>query len=306
MKYKLITVISILIFSTLLWIFVSFSDEYSTTIKVPVRITNIPEGYSTIELSDNSVSLNVKGQGWQLAQLTFGIQEYLDIPFTKTTAATNDHIVSVRNALEQNSWVTSSIQVNLIEPEQLSYSIERINYKVVPIVPKVSLSYKTGYDLVSEIIIDPDTVQISGPKSVIDETKLIETEHLVLEALDRAKQIDIALAKNDNLNYSFERTQLSFDVQKIVDKTFENIEVERRGVPPARDLLLFPEKVKVILRGGINILGQMDNSKIKLYINFRQALEDTLGSIVPKIEIPEFTTLIDIRPKRLDYIIKQF
>lgn len=303
MKYKLVTIISIFIFSTLLWVFVSFSSEYSTTIKVPVRITNIPEGYSTIDISDKLVTLNVKGQGWQLAQLTFGLQEYLDIPFVGDK---EEQTVSVRNVLEQNSWVSSSIQISLVEPEQLTYSVERINYRIVKIIPKVSLSYKPGYDLVSEIIISPDTVQISGPKSVIEELEYIETEKLQLNELDGGRQMDIALAKKENIDYSFDKTRLSFDVQKIVDKTFENIEVERRGVPPSRELLLFPERVKVVLRGGISILGKMDDSEIKLYVNFRQALEDTLGSIVPKINVPEFTTLIDIRPKRLDYIIKQF
>ncbi len=303
MKYKLVTIISIFIFSTLLWVFVSFSSDYSTTIKVPVRITNIPEGYSTIDLSTSSVAISVKGQGWQLAQLTFGLQDYLNISFNGTS---DDQTVSVRNVLEQNSWITSSIQVIMVEPAQIKYSVERINYKVVKIVPKVSLSYKTGYDMVSDISIDPDTLQISGPKSIIKNIEFIETVSANLEELDRAQTVELELAKNDGVNYGTDKTKLSFDVQKIVDKTFENITVERKGIPPSRDLVLFPEKVKVVLRGGINILGQMDDLKIKLYVNFRQALEDTLGSIVPIVEVPEFTTLIDIRPKRLDYIIKQY
>ena len=99
---------------------------------------------------------------------------------------------------------------------------------------------------------------------------------------------------------------LSFDVQKIVDKSFEDISVEVKGVPPSRELLLFPSKITVTLRGGIKMLGTLKAEKIHAYVNFKNAFKDTLGVIEPTIEIPEYTKISNVEPKTLEYIIKQY
>ncbi|MBN1301374.1 MAG: YbbR-like domain-containing protein [Melioribacteraceae bacterium] len=303
MKSKIVTISSIAIFSIVLWVFISFSADYSATIKIPVKFHNIPEGYALKNISAEDISLSLKGEGWQLAQLTFGTSHYLDIVIDET--AISDE-VGVRNSLEQSSWLPSSLQLMMIEPEQINYSLERINYKNVKISERIKLNFKPGYGLVSDITIEPDTIMISGPKSVIQNIDTVYTEKVTVNSLDAEYSQEITLAEIENVTFPFKQVFVKFDVQKIVDKTFENVFVERRGVPPSRDLSLFPERVDVILRGGIKMLGRLDNSSVKLFVNFSQAIEDTLGFLEPQIKIPLFTSLIDIRPKRLDYIIKQY
>ena len=100
--------------------------------------------------------------------------------------------------------------------------------------------------------------------------------------------------------------QVSFDVQKIVDKSFENLIIETRNIPSRYELIVAPTKLSLILRGGIGQLSKLKNDDLKVYVNFEQAITDTSGAIEPKIEIPEFTSIIDIKPSRLDYIIKKY
>ncbi|MBU1096625.1 MAG: hypothetical protein CVV23_14290 [Ignavibacteriae bacterium HGW-Ignavibacteriae-2] len=302
MKYKLITIISITIFSAMLWVFVSFAGDYSTTLKIPIKFEGVPEGYSINQLSAKEVTINVKGQGWQLAQLTFGVTNSLTINIEDK----KQNVINVRKAIEQNSWATSNLQVNLVEPENISYTLEKINYKTVRINPIILLDFKPGYGRVSEIKLNPDTLLISGPRSLIKNIDFVNTQELYLEDLEKNVSVELLLAKLDNTYFSTEKISVEFEVQKIVDKTFENIPVVRKGVPSSRELFLYPEKVNVILRGGIKMLGTLEASQIKLSIDYSQALEDTVGTIEPSIQIPEYTTIIDIRPKRLDYIIKQY
>ena len=60
------------------------------------------------------------------------------------------------------------------------------------------------------------------------------------------------------------------------------------------------------MRGGISQLSKMKNNDLNVYVNFEQAINDTTGAIEPIIDIPEFTSLIDIKPNRLEYIIKKY
>ena len=72
MKRKIITISLIVSFSILLWVFVSFSGEFSITLNLPTQVIDIPENYSVSSMSADEVSISLKGQGWQLAQHTLG------------------------------------------------------------------------------------------------------------------------------------------------------------------------------------------------------------------------------------------
>jgi hypothetical protein len=128
---------------------------------------------------------------------------------------------------------------------------------------------------------------------------------VVLRDVDQFISEEISLEPIPNISFNSELCRIEFDVQKIVDKTFENVTIETIQVPGGQDLLLEPPEVKVIIRGGIKNLGKFNREDFKLFVNFKDALADTMGSVVPQIELPEYFSLTDIRPGKIKYVIKQ-
>lgn len=118
--------------------------------------------------------------------------------------------------------------------------------------------------------------------------------------------VKINLEKIDHVSIAEEKVRMKFAVQKIVDKSFEDITVEIRNVPSTKELTLFPSRVSVVLRGGINILGRLTNDSIKVYIDYWNIMRNQEEEIEPVIEFPSYTTLVDVRPKKLEYVIKQY
>jgi YbbR domain-containing protein len=303
MKLKLLTIALITLFSIILWAFVTFSGTHSANISVPVNVVNIPENYMLNSLSNESINLSLKGEGWQLAQISFGIKPELTISAMEETKGGT---VSVRAALDQSSWLGSGLQIISVNPEYIEYSIEKIKSKVVKIENNLLIDLKPGYGIVSSIKILPDTVRIFGAKSRIDTISVVKTEAAPLKDIDNFVSEEVNLEQIPNVRLNSDLCRVEFDVQKIVDKTFENVPVETRKVPNNKELSLYPPEVKVIIRGGIKNLGKFSREDFKLYVNFNDALSDTMGYIVPQIELPEYFNLTDIRPNRIDYIIKQY
>ena len=130
---KLLTILLASLFSVILWVFVSFSTDYTTTFRIPIEFTNIKEGNSLLSQSSSEIGVTVSGQGWSLAQIAFGRENKFKI-------STNENVglqrYNVRDAISENEWLISSIQVLLVSPLNLSYSVERLNYKIVPINAK--------------------------------------------------------------------------------------------------------------------------------------------------------------------------
>ena len=303
MKKNITPIILIVLFSILLWGSVSLSGDYYTTITSPIVFKNLPQGYTVGKSSVNQVTLSVKGQGWELAKLTLGRTLDYDISVQQKEGK---HTLITRNSLEQNPWAATGVQLVEITPDKIDVNVEKLVYKKVKVVPDVHLDFKPGYGLVSEIYLTPDSIIIDGAESIVKKIDSVRTEYRNLTDLEHIFSASVNLEPVDGIDFETDHCFVKFDVQKIVDKTFDAMEVETRGVPRSRELLLFPNKIQVVVRGGINILGKLTSKDIKTYVDFSTALKDQPGSIQPVIEVPKYTTVIDVKPSSLEYIIKQY
>ncbi len=303
MKPNGTTIVLSIVFSIVLWIFVSFSGQYTTTMNVPIEFTNFLQDHTIQSQSTTEASLVLQGEGWALAQVTMGPDNKLEV---STNEKAGEQIVRLRDVLSQNPWLTSSLQVVRVNPDQLDFSIERINYKTVPIIPNISIEAQEDYELVSEVILEPDSVLVMGPQSIIRKMNAVITRSVVYEGIDDKVVESIELEPINHITYSNSKCLIKFDVQKIVDKTFDEVPVEVVGAPPSRELSLFPSKLNVTLRGGIKMLGVLKKDEIIAYVNFQEAIKDTLGLVEPIIKIPEYTKISNVEPKSLNYVIKQY
>ncbi len=303
MKRKILTISLILSFSILLWVFVSFSGEFSITLNLPTQVIDVPENNSLSSMSANEISISLKGQGWQLAQHTLGRDPKFFIP---SPAKIGNQEISVRNVLYANSWLSTTLQLAEITPEKINVTIEKTQTKKVEIVPVLSLGYKPGYGLVSPIVIEPDSALVSGPESLISNLNMINTEGRVISNLENGSSMVINLDVPKYTTSNVSECKIDFDIQKIVDKEFENLNILTRDIPSRYELILSPTKLSIILRGGIGKLSKLKSEDLNVYVKFEQAINDTNGAIEPIIEIPDFTSFIDIKPNRLEYIIKKY
>ncbi len=303
MKENIIPITLISIFSVLLWGSVSLSDEYFTTITMPVRIADVPSGMSLADYSPRMVTVNVKGEGWQIAGMTYGRDLDFVVPIGNKSGIAE---LDLEKAAEKNYWMTSSIQLVDVKPEKLQYTIEELVIKKVPIVPELDLQFKSGYDVVSKISVKPDSVEISGPASIVNEIDTIKTTRTRFAELFKSVSTGVSVQGREAIKPNPEQVLVEFDVQKIVDKVFEGVTVETRNVPSFRNLNLYPDKINIVLRGGINTLGTLTSDDLKPFVTFKQAMRDTSGVITPVVSPPDFTKLIDTKPNKLEYIIKKY
>lgn len=302
MKNKVITISLIALFSIGLWISVALSQDYITTVQVPVQYSDLPPNYSVGYSSVDEVYLQIKGKGWELAKLDLARRVGYNIPVRKRAG---HHKNNLSDFIEANSWITNTFQVLDISPNQIEYDVERTGAKVVKVAKNFNLILKPGYGIVSPVSILPETVEISGPSQLLQKIDTIKTQFREYDNISDNFNSEISLETIEGITVSQKNCIVKFDVQRIVDKTFEGIEVETRAVPFSKELVLYPSKINVVLRGGINTLGKLSNDSIKAYVDYWSALKENSGSIEPVVEIPNFTTLSDIVPKKIEYIIKQ-
>lgn len=282
---------------------ISLSNDYYTTIDLPVKLTDFPEGYASGTKLPQNISVKVKGKGWKLV----GVQLAGEPEFMVSTKGDSGRkYVNLHSHLSDNQWLTSELEIVDISPDTLSFFVESIKSKKLSIVPALDVSFRPGYGIATNIKISPDSTVVYGPGSVIDRLEFVYTEVLEKRDLDEKKSERIPLSMLPGVRFDNAFVTILLDVQKIVDKDFDDLTVNVLDLPRDRDVVLLPNKVSVNVRGGIDILGRITNDDIKVKLNYRDIVLDTLGSVAPSVELPENTTLVSVKPKQLRYIIKKY
>lgn len=303
MKNKIIPIILIVIFSLILWGSVTLSEYYVEIISVPVELIDLPKNYSPSYISDEEITIKVKAKGWELAKLILTGEHSF---YISAHHRIGRYKVDLRNEIENNIWLTSAFNVLEISPVIFEYEIDKTVTKKVPIKPNVKINFAENYDLVSDILLTPDEVEISGPASILQSINYVETDSVVFNNVNEKIVSEVNLKAVNGISFSADKCIIEFDVQKIVERAFDDLFVEIRNVPPSKELNLYPSKVSVILRGGINRLGKLTNDSIKVYVDYWDAVRSEENMIEPVVVIPEFTKLLDIKPKKLEFVIKQY
>lgn len=283
MNSKLSIILLSILFSLLIWGSVTLSDQFFSSMDIKLKVINQPSGYTFGDINPENISLKLKAKGWQLLALNLGAKKEYNV------SANNDSgliTINPLNEVDENSWISSGISVTDLNPKQVSFNVEKLKYKRLKVEAETDLTFSEGFGLSTPIKIYPDSVLVAGPSSVLDKTASIRTKVVKLSSLDSRIKLIADLEEPTGFQIEKSAVELTFDIQRIVEKSFDEIKVEINDVPADRNVVLIPNIINCSLRGGINILGKVESSEIKASINYRDIVYDTLGSVQPNVVIP--------------------
>jgi hypothetical protein len=302
-RKKLNIFIASVIFAIILWGSISLSDIFYTNVDVKLTLTNLPSGYTTGSPLPEKIQLRVKGQGWRLVSINVGPETEFRVSVGGDSGRQN---INLYDYLESNRWLLSDVEIINISPDSIRFFIERIITKKLPVISGLDLEFKPGYGLASDIIFKPDSVLVSGPLSLLKNMTGIKTGDKLLTALDSRTETEVNLPWMNGFNYNANLIEVILDIQRIVDKQFENISVDVIDIPPRKEVVLLPNKIGFNVRGGIEILGKLKPDQFRAYVRYQSLVQDTTGSVTPVLEMPKNVTLQFLKPDRLRYVIRSF
>jgi YbbR domain-containing protein len=303
MKKNTFIIIVSFLFSIILWASLSLSNEYYSSINVNLKITDLPDGYTTASNLPAKVVIKMKGKGWKIAVERIGSVS----DFIVSAKFDSGRIVSnLYNSLSENRWLTNEMEVININPDSISFNVEKIASKKMKILSQLDINYKSGYGLAEPVYIYPESTLVYGPWSIIKNMASVQTEAVSFKNVDSRINSKISLINRQGLSYDISSTSVYLDVQKIVEMDFNDLLVKINDIPKDRDLVILPNKMSIGVKGGIDILGKISSDQFKITVNYRNIVLDTLGSVQPDIELPKNVLLIYSKPERLRYIIKKY
>lgn len=155
--------------ATIFWLFNALNKTYSTSIRFPLQFEFDQNKFAPVGPLPQSLLINVRGTGWDLFRKYFGVKvPTLTIPIERP-AETRKIVAStlpVRLAAQMGS-----IQINHVVLDTIRLHIEPRIYRKFPlVVDTTALTFRNNMARISPVIITPDSVDLSGPVSIIHNT----------------------------------------------------------------------------------------------------------------------------------------
>ena len=299
--------------ASLIWFLIKLSKEYYSSIDFPVTYVNLPVNKQLISKTDTVLTLRLKVQGYKLVSLKlFTEKRPIKISLSniklkneqkgiyKTNIAVSQISHQILNHLKYVNEIES------ISPDTLFFVFEDIVKKKIPVKLKLNLSFEKQYQLYEPIELTPDSVIISGPKTIIRNIKYIESEEKEFIQLNDNKSIELSLqspSKKKGINLSSKKIQVKIHVERFTEA---NLELPIISISDENEFKIktFPEKVKITYMVALKDFKNVYPELFTANVNCKNINKGNNKKL--KIDItqkPNFINITKIEPEEVEYII---
>jgi hypothetical protein len=298
------------LFAIVLWGIVSLSDQFDTTLDVPLGV-DPPPNHALTEPIPSSLKVRIRATGWNLLKmLAAGRVECVLRPTIRTNGTEvavgfgrRDLLASIRTN------ITDAQQLNVF-PDSVTLVLGPVDTRKVPLRPEVVINTRRGFQVVGGVRITPDSILLIGSKKVLQDIASWPTAPLVLDDVHRpiARAVPVSDTLGNIITPVVRRAELYADVQEVAERVIPDVPIVNRGTITDTNfrLVLQPQRVEVLLRGGARDLSRIDPSAIRAYVQIVEGA-DTLGLAYPHVLLPQGFNLnvVSIKPARVRYVFRR-
>ncbi|NUN70020.1 MAG: hypothetical protein HUU02_09955 [Bacteroidetes bacterium] len=305
MKERRLPIILIsLVFAVLLWASVNLGNEFITSVTVPIRIDNIAHNKAIAEPLPDSIRFTIRASGWELLKtlLTPDLHYTIDLSASRRPV----HLFTVKD-LQGHVQIPEGVVVVTVDPETVRVVLDDRIERRFAVVPDIAVTYRDGFGIVGHITTSPDSITLSGARSLLDRLDAWKTVPLRYTDVNAPITASIPLSPL----YRFEVTRpdtlitVRFDVQPIAERTITDIPIEVLQVPEQRRVVLIPPKVNIIVRSGVNNVANLSGGDFQAYIDYRSILLDTSGRMSVTVIGPDHVQIVQLDPPLIQYVVRK-
>ncbi|HET7152524.1 MAG TPA: CdaR family protein [Candidatus Kapabacteria bacterium] len=297
--------LSALFFALILWVAVNLANEVQTVLHVPTEVL-FPSGKTSRTPLPKTINVTVKAQGWQIVQLLYAHPPVCNIDIHELETSSGS-IPLNQSLLLEHMALPAEAHVVSVQPDTLSITMDDIMEKTVPVVPDATIECKNGFEQVGAVQTQPDSIRISGARSIVDgihawRTKLLDLRNVALPIRE-----DVALSDSlrDLITIAQHTVAVSADVQELADTKYEAIPVTVLNAPPGRHITIQPPTITVWLRGGSEVLTHISPQDIRASVDYYTLTEKNSDSADVNATVPPQTILLRETPGKVRWFIEE-
>lgn len=294
---KVIVFIFAYIIALGMWALINLDRDFSLTVQLPLMYGEFPPDKAPLERLPEYTTATVTGEGWKLLNL------YGSIPRiqVRPEAESFNVLETVRSQLAGHS----DLNVIRVQPQSINIRLDERMTKKVPVESGVSLEFRRQFNLIGVPSFSPDSIEVSGARSLIRDIQSWPTRRAQLTDLHQPVNTYIELEPASELiKMSHSRVLFQANVSEFTEGE-ARVPIQLRGGAETRNYSITPSFVTI--RYDVPVSQYSAASQMELfsaYVHIFQIFDDQTGYVEPVIETTtdDFTIRIrTVQPRRVSY-----
>ncbi|MCG1035425.1 CdaR family protein [Polaribacter sargassicola] len=299
--------IGFLVASTLMWLLITLSKDYSVTLTFPIKFSNIPQDKLLQDKTTKKIDLLVNASGYNILRSRLRDQNITLKGNVLNRKKTNKYYFLTKDQLSNiKNQLHSGVDLEEVIQDTIYLNLASLASKKVALLPDLNIKYQVGYENSEKLKVTPDSIVISGPEDQINKINNIKLEFLKLENVkaDFSKKLNIVIPGNsDKIKTSSNTATLSGKVEKFTEGTIE-VPIEITNLPKGIELTTLNKKVEIVYVVGLSNFDKIDESFFKVFCDYNLAKENNLNYLLPKVELKSnLIKSFKVIPNKIDFLI---
>ncbi|MBN1893188.1 YbbR-like domain-containing protein [bacterium] len=287
-----------------LWCYVVIEDSYEYVVSIPVRTVRQAEGWIFSEPLPKSIPVRFQGPGKMLFSLLLR-EKHLEIDLDNRT---DEFMISLSlDMLRGIPHHSDLVPMRIVGPDQIRIHLDQFMEKKIPVIPSLTIIPVDGFIQVGPINLDPDSVSVSGPRTLIRNLHSISTQSKLLKNVLKKVEgkIELDAAGMPRISFSSDQVRYDADIQRLHEQWLQDIPVRVIHAPADARVQAIPSTLSLKIQGGVELIRRLKKDEVWAVIDFRNRHRYSDEGIPASITVPEGITFTEVKPKFFGLLIER-
>ena len=294
-----------LFFSVLIWVLVQFGKNYRQVISINVEYIDTPKD-KIVKKKNGAFKVRMNDNGFNIAWFSF-LKPTVKVGLDDLPIQGNDLIYNIeKDKLELQQQLDVDIDELTFLQDTLAIPFVQKKVRKIPIKSRIEVNFAPGYSSNEELLIKPDSIQVSGASTEIDSLKYLYTEKLRLTNVKNDLNGKVSLDTLDQKNITFYRNQVSYSlkVEKFTEGRAE-VPIEVINAPPNINLSIFPREAVVVYVVSLENYKRLNKNGFRVICDYSEVSGNQTFLIPKLVEKPKQVTSSRLNINKVQFVIKK-
>lgn len=311
-KHDFFIFLIFLFVSTTFWFLNALRNNYVANFSFPVQFVNVPDNEIVVGTDKQFIQLKVKGTGFSI------LRQYLSNSFSSPTydvsklrrvklnGANNAFLISREQRKHFSGQLFMGMELVEISPDTVFVEIQKFEKRKVPVKFNGRLKFEKQFLLSGDVSFDPDSVEVSGPKNIVDTLSSVLTKYFIYEKVRDSLVRNVALMSIKDLTISDKSASMLIPVEPF-SETSILVPITVTGLADSLRGKTFPSEVSITFRTGLSKFEKISSSDFSAIVDASSVFNNEQPSRL-KVKIEKYPSGIysmDYSPIFVEYLIER-
>jgi len=290
-----------------IWLLNALSKNYTSVIEYPLVYTDFPEEKVVVGEMPGHLDLQINAHGYALLRYKM-FRKPVPISFKVSAFNLNRRqdsssaYILTRYLKDQIArQLPAELQLLEIQPDTLQFLFADRITRMVKIMPDFNYSIEKQFTIKDEILLSPDSVEVSGPDLILDTLSHVYTDRYDLGVLTRNYSDKVRLSKQADLQYNISRVNCSIELERFTELQV-TVPIEVLNLPDSILLQTFPSSIKLNCKVGLSKYDRIDRYPFRAVVDYGKIDERVATLSVSIQNLPDYLLGYEYYPKTVEFL----